>query len=328
VGVLDKAAQRRHQHRNWLHSLLLLGGLAILVAIPAFAISGVSGLIIAAVLIVGVAMMAPRVPITALMQAFKAREVPPDPASGLVAATHELARRASLPRPPRLFIIPSQAMNAFATGTRDNAAIALTRGLMDALSPRELTGVIAHEISHIRNNDLWIMNLADLMSRFTLALSYSGIFLAVMNVLAVLSGQPVSVPWIAVAILYISPALSSLLQLALSRAREYDADLEGALLTGDPRGLALALEKIERLTGSVWQDLAFPAPGRRVPQPSLLRTHPSTKERVARLMELMHGKHPPLPNPIELAPEAKVAVLVGLPKPHNRPRYRFPGIWY
>lgn len=328
MGVLDQAARRRHQQRNWLHSVLLLGGLAMLVAAPAFAISGVFGLFLAGAIILGVSVVGPRVPISTLMQAFKAREVPSDPTSGLVAATHELARRAELPRPPRLFIIPSQAMNAFATGTRDAAAIAITRGLLDALSPREITAVIAHEVSHVRNNDLWIMGLADLMSRLTLALSYSGIALAIVNAFAILSGQSATIPWFAILILYVSPAISSLLQLALSRAREYDADLEAALLTGDPRGLAMALEKIERLTGSVWQDLAFPAPGRRVPQPSLLRTHPSTKERVERLMELINRNRQPLPNPIELAPDSKIVVLTAFPRPNSRPRYRFPGVWY
>ena len=109
----------------------------------------------------------------------------------------------------------------------------------------------------------------------------------------------------ALLMLYLAPSIGSLLQLGLSRTREYDADLEGAYLAGNPRGLVSALRKLERYQGRFWEDLAFPVPGRRIPQPSLLRSHPTTEERVERLLAL-EGR-PTLP-PIEVAPEPLAAL--------------------
>jgi heat shock protein HtpX len=126
----------------------------------------------------------------------------------------------------------------------------------------------------------------------------------------------------ALLILYLAPSIGSLLQLGLSRTREYDADLEGAFLTGNPRGLASALQKLERYQGRFWEDFAFPVPGRRIPQPSVLRSHPTTQERVDRLLAL-EGR-PALP-PIEVGsqPLAAFAGAAAL-----RPRTRWPGVWY
>src|SRR5690606_19051523 len=134
------------------------------------------------------------------------------------------------PRRPRLYVIPSATLNAFATGTPDNASIAVTAGLLRTLNLRELAGVLAHEVSHIRNNDLWVMGLADAMSRFTQALSTLAMMLAMFSFVGMLAGV-IFVSWWAILVLYLAPLVSSLLQLGLSRAREYDADLEGAMLT-------------------------------------------------------------------------------------------------
>jgi len=159
------------------------------------------------------------------------------------------------------------------------------------------------------------------MSRFTQALSTLAVMLASFNIMGMLVGVTF-VSWWAILVLYLAPLVSSLLQLGLSRAREYDADLEGAMLTGDPQGLISALAKLERYTGRFWEDLMFPVPGRRVPQPSLLRSHPSTEDRIARLREL--ERKPTLP-PIIIEEEPLVGpwptVVVG-------PRFRWPGIWY
>src|SRR5690606_22009340 len=99
-----------------------------------------------------------------------------------------ISERAGLERRPRLFVIPSSTLNAFATGSRDNATIAVTAGLLRTLSLRELAGVLAHEVSHIRNNDLWVMSLADAMSRFTQALSTLAVMLASFNIMGMLVG--------------------------------------------------------------------------------------------------------------------------------------------
>jgi heat shock protein HtpX len=167
------------------------------------------------------------------------------------------------------------------------------------------------------------MSLADLMTRFTQVLSYLALFLAIFNLPGLLTGDS-DISFFGLLLLYLAPSIGSLLQLGLARTREFDADLEGAKLTGDPAGLASALQKLERYQGRFWEDLAFPVPGRRVPVPSLLRTHPETEQRVARLRELAYGQMPP---PIEVAEEPMIS-LVGLGPAAMRPRYRFPGVWF
>ncbi|MGF1649721.1 MAG: zinc metalloprotease HtpX [Hyphomicrobiaceae bacterium] len=323
MAGLDEHARRAHKLRNWFHSVILLGGLALLTAIPAVMISGWSGLFIVGTTMLVLAAFAPRVPTDMIMKFFKAREVEPGGRSGLIVLTENLARRAELPSMPRVFVIPSGTINAFATGTRQAPAIAITSAMLDRLTPREVAAVLAHEVSHIRNNDLWVMGLADVLSRLTATLSFIGVSFGLANVITmVLGANEAPVPWLAIGILYIMPTLSSLLQLALSRAREYDADLEAALLTGDPEGLASALLKIERIAGHFWEDLAFPMPGRRVPQPSLLRTHPKTEDRIARL-SMLAGRE--LERPDVLPPSALLTRVFAAP---GRPRYHFPGAFF
>jgi heat shock protein HtpX len=179
---------------------------------------------------------------------------------------------------------------------------------------------LAHEVSHIANNDLWIMGLADTFSRLTQIMSWFGVFLVVFSLPTILAGGA-GVPWAAIALLYFAPTIGNLLQLALSRAREYDADLEGATLTGDPAGLAMALEKLERYQGRMWEDM-LPT-GRRIPMPSVLRSHPPTDERIRRLLALgpKDRAHPPLGHRGQTG-------LSGITSHHPRPRYHWPGVWF
>jgi heat shock protein HtpX len=111
----------------------------------------------------------------------------------------------------------------------------------------------------------------------------------------------------------------SLLQLALSRAREYDADLDAAGLTGDPRGLASALARLERRQGRYWEEILLP--GRRMPDPSLLRTHPPTAERIRRLLALLEPAEPAAAMP------SAVTIPIRRPAP-AAPRWHWPGVWY
>jgi heat shock protein HtpX len=164
------------------------------------------------------------------------------------------------------------------------------------------------------------MAFADLVSRITGSFGLFGQILLLLSLPAALVTD-VGVPWLALAILLAAPTLSALVQLALSRNREYEADLSAAELTGDPAGLASALEKLERYQGRFWEQILMP--GRRVPDPSLLRTHPETADRIERLLALV-----PRPSRSGL-PLAGGASVSGIAMPHpGRPRYRLPGIWY
>ena len=151
-----------------------------------------------------------------------------------------------------------------------------------------------------------------------------GQFMLLLNLpLLLTSGYHVS--WIAILVLIFAPTIVVLLQLALSRTREFDADLDSALLTGDPQGLASALVKMERYQRGWISRIFFP--GYRERQPSVLRTHPQTKERVERLLELIDKRYEPL-KPSDNFEAGTAAFNI----PHNRiwqnPRWRFGGIWY
>lgn len=320
--LLDADQLREHRQRNVMHSILLIGGIGAILALAATLLWGLSGIATTLIAVGLLVLFAPNVPAAAVMRLYRAHKVEPgsDQLSRIVS---ELAGRAELPSRPDLYVIPSATLNAFATGTPSKASIAVTEGLLRRLTMREIATVVAHEMSHIRNNDLWLMNLADIMTRFVQTLSYVALAMAILNVFGLMTGEaPVS--WWAVLALYFAPAFSSLLQLGLSRAREFDADLEAAMLTGDPMGLASALSRLEHYQGQFWEDLVYPVPARRVPQPSLLRTHPATKERIARLHELSGRQFLPQ---IVVVDEPMVSML-GLGPIEMRPRYRFPGLWY
>jgi heat shock protein HtpX len=251
---------------------------------------------------------------------YGAREIPRDMLPDLHAVLTIISRRANLPAVPRLVYIPSAMLNAFAVGRRDDAAIALTDGILRTLTMRELAGVLAHEVSHVRNNDLWVMSLADVMSRVTRMMAFLGLLLLLLTLpMWLMHGG--GVPWLLVLTLAIAPSFVALLQLALSRAREFDADLDAAGLTGDPVGLAAALGKLERRRGGLWESILMPR-GRN-PEPSILRTHPKTGERIERLLSLI-----PEPSVVPFrGPEGLVMPSV-FPTVTTRPKRRMTGLWY
>lgn len=213
---------------------------------------------------------------------YRAEPLSPAAAPGLHRVLAELARRAHLPRPPQLYRIPSPLVNAFAVGRRDDAHIAVTDGLLQTLDMRELTGVLAHEIAHVAHGDLRVMGLADYVSRLTAWFALVAQVSLLFSLPAWLAGR-VEVHWSGLLLLLFSPQLALLAQMGLSRVREFAADLTAARLTGDPRGLAAALHHIEQATRS-WR--AWLLPGWGNPEPSWLRTHPATEERIARLLAL------------------------------------------
>ena len=318
---MDKAQLRRHQHDNLIQSLLLLLSMMGILGLLGFTLFGWEGLFWAALLGVITLVVGPRVSPALVMRLYQARSIPPNAARDLHLVMGELARRADV-QPPELYYIPSRMLNAFAVGTRDQAAIALTDGLLRTLNLRELTGVLAHEVSHVRHNDMRVMGFADVVSRITTVLSQIGLLLIlIMLPLALFGMAHVSV--LGLLVLVVAPHINNLLQLALSRTREYDADLGAVELTGDPTGLASALGKLERYQGG-WLESLF-LPGRRIPDPAALRTHPPTRERIQRLLSLA-----PTPRRAPwLVTTGPRMSLTGLPTTTLRhPRWHLSGLWH
>lgn len=323
ISFLDPQALSVHRRQNTFHTALLFAALSALVGTSALLVFGLSGLAWAAVLLGLLLLTMPSIPPALLMRMYRARLVVPQPDDQLSELLDILAKRAELPRRPALYVVPSMALNAFAAGKPDHAAVAVTEGLLRRLTMREIAGVMAHELSHIRNNDLWVMGVADALTRMTQAMSFLAVFLAMLNFLAVIQGEQY-VSWAAVVFLYLSPLFSNLLQLGLSRTREYDADLEAAQMTGDPLGLAAALRRLENHTGRIWEDVMLPAPGRRVTYPSILRSHPPTEKRIERLVAL--SAKPAAP-PLVFSDRPQIS-LVGFGPVGMRPRIRFPGVYF
>jgi heat shock protein HtpX len=325
---LNVSALGRQTLPNLWHSALLLLGFVALVAVPTALMWGAMGALAAGVLIAIVCPLAVRMPPEAVMRLYQATPVPRDE-SQLSSLVDVLAYRAELPARPELYVIPSLTLNAFAAGSREHSAIAVTEGLLRRLSLSETAGVLAHEMAHIRNNDLLVLGLADVITRILQLMSYVALGLALFNVLALVRGDD-TISWWAVLLLYLAPALSSLLQLGLSRAREFKADADAAALTGDPGSLATALRRLETYTGHFWEDLMFPVPARRVPHPSVLRSHPETEERIRRLLDLAAAGFPeaaPAHQPLVIV-EQPMFSLVGYGPGDMRPRYRWPGLWF
>jgi len=215
-----------------------------------------------------------------LMRANGARPLSPFEVPALQAAVRDLARDAGLSRPPTLYLVPLPGPQAFATERGGERAIGISPALLQTLSLREAVAVIAHEMSHLRHRDLWVMRLAETVRRLTGSMSTIGWLLLLISLPLVLVSE-VGVPWLAIAGLAVAPRLVSMLALALSRSRELDADVGAVALTGDPWGLASALMKIEDAHRGPWWARLFT-----FELPESLRTHPSTRERVARLEEM------------------------------------------
>ncbi len=322
-GRIDVTVWRQHAWHNRVQTLVLLALMGGFLALLGWLLWGRDGILMLLVAgAVGV-LFNPAFSPRLVMRLYDARPIAPRQAPALVQAVSTLSLRAGLPREPELFYVPSPMLNAFAVGSRERSAIGLTDGLLRELDLRELVGVLAHEVSHIQNGDLRVMGLADTFSRATSILSLVGQFLLILNLPLILLTE-VTINWWAIAMLVFAPSLSALAQLALSRTREFDADLNAARLTGDPDGLARALNKLERIQGG-WLERIF-MPGRRIEQPSILRTHPETDERIARLMELK----PELQTQPSLAREVPAfdhRRILGAPPP-RRPRWHVNGLWY
>jgi heat shock protein HtpX len=284
IAGIDRFAGNRHGWLNLVHTWLLVGGSLGLFVLCAFVFFGPQGTIWAGIFGAISLFFATRMSPQLVLRMYKATPVGNAEFPDGHAILDELARRAGLPAKPALHVAPSNLLNAFAVGRRDESAICLTDALLRNLTLRELAGVLAHEISHIRNEDVKVMAIADMVARFTSTLSSLGILAALINLPPALFGGAQTMPWSGILLLVAAPTVGSLLQLALSRTREYDADLGAAMLTGDPDGLASALMKLERAQRRGWEGMVLP--GGRIPDPSILRSHPRTQDRIDRLMAL------------------------------------------
>jgi heat shock protein HtpX len=205
------------------------------------------------------------------------------------AIVRELAQAADMPM-PKLYVTPDRQPNAFATGrSPEHAAVAVTRGILDILDWQELRGVLAHELSHVGNRDILIGSVAA-----AIAMGIT-IVANILQFTAIFGGgddDEGTNPIALLALAILAPIAAGLLQMALSRSREYEADRSGARLIGNGEPLARALEKLEVTAQRIPMDvnpaqaqayIVNPLTGRRVQFANLFRTHPATEERVARL---------------------------------------------
>jgi heat shock protein HtpX len=218
-----------------------------------------------------------------------AQQVTRATAPDLVGMVEELARRASLPM-PKVYVLATSQPNAFATG-RDpqHSAVAVTRGLIESCDPEELAGVIAHELAHIKNRDTLTMTITATLAGAIGFLSQFAFFFGrdSRNPLGALG---------TILVMILAPLAAMLVQMAISRTREYSADRLGAEICGQPRWLARALQKIEQLARGVVNERAERNPASAhlfIVNPlhmggvdKLFRTHPPTADRVRRLLEL------------------------------------------
>jgi len=307
---------------NYAQAAVLLAAFAALLAVALWPSLGEGALVVAALTAVAIALLASRAGPATMMLLYGARPYEAGDLAQFDRITGELARRAGLRTPPRLYVVPSMLLSAFSVGTRQRFAIAVTEGLLRRLTMREVAAVLAREVAHAQRGDLFVFGIADAVSRCAQVLYYVGLALAALNLLdAVTGGEPV--PWPSVIVMLLAPAAMSLLQLRLSRTREFDADRAAALLTGDPLGVASAVSRLDAAPGSAVDDLLPPVPARKVGLPSMLRLPTEVPARIARLTAF---QAPPMP-PLDISEGPRIS-LIGVGPIELRPRYRWPGIWF
>ena len=284
---------------NLIRTALLLAALTALFITVGFFFGGESGALVALLLALAMNGFAWWNSARLVLAMHHARPVTPDQAAELYRLVAQLAARAGLPT-PRVYLIASDQPNAFATGRSPaDAAVVVTRGLVHLLDREELAGVIAHELAHIRNRDTLIMTIAATLAG---AIGFLANFLFFFG-----RGDSRDSPLGGVGallLMLLAPLAATLLQLAISRAREFEADRTGARICGHPRWLARALAKIERGAARVplMTAEAHPATAAlfivhplRGGLSGLFRTHPPTEERIRRLLALEAGAEEPLP---------------------------------
>jgi heat shock protein HtpX len=288
-----------HRHFNGLKTAALLGLLTGLILAAGWLIGGSGGLVIAAVISLIMNGVSYFFSDKLALRSMGARPVSEAEAPQLYAMVRELSQAAGQPM-PRLYVSPTAQPNAFATGRNPkHAAVAVTEGIVQMLTPRELRGVIGHELSHVYNRDILISSVAGALAGIITMLATLAWFIPIGNSDDDDNGGGILG---ALLLLILGPIAATVIQLAISRSREYQADASGASLTHDPAALASALRKIDYGTRAIplppdgqltsTAHLMIANPFRAQGLANLFSTHPPMEQRIRRLEEMAGSSGP------------------------------------
>ena len=276
---------------NWVKTAMLMAAITALFVVIGGMIGGSKGMMLALIVALAMNFFSYWFSDKLVLKMYNAQEVDEASAPQFYRMVRELPTRAQLPM-PKVYLINENAPNAFATGRNpEHAAVAATTGILRVLSERELRGVMAHELAHVKHRDILISTISATMAGAISALAQFAMFFGGRDS----EGRRTN-PIAAIAVAMLAPLAGALIQMAISRAREFEADRGGAQISGDPQALASALEKIHAYAAGV----PFPAAEQHpataqmmIMNPlagggisKLFSTHPATEERVARLMEM------------------------------------------
>ena len=272
---------------NWLKTAILMAGILALFAAVGGAIGGAQGMVIAFLLGAGMNFFAYWFSDKMVLRMYNAQEVDEASSPYLYNMVRELAQRAQIPM-PRVYIIDEAQPNAFATGRNpDHAAVAATTGILRMLSARELRGVMAHELSHVKHRDILISTISATIAGAISSLAQFGMLFGGSR-----DGERAN-PIASLIVMILAPIAAMLIQMAISRAREFEADRGGAEVSGDPNALADALAKIDAYARGIPMQTAEAHPETAqmmIMNPlsggglrGLFSTHPATEERIERL---------------------------------------------
>ncbi|MDP9024426.1 MAG: zinc metalloprotease HtpX [Candidatus Eremiobacteraeota bacterium] len=276
---------------NWVKTAMLMAAITALFVVIGGMIGGSKGMVLALMIALAMNFFSYWFSDKLVLKMYNAQEVDEASAPQFYRMVRELATRAQLPM-PKVYLIDENAPNAFATGRNpEHAAVAATTGILRVLSERELRGVMAHELAHVKHRDILISTISATMAGAISALANFAMFFGGRD-----SDGRRSNPIASIAVAMLAPLAGALIQMAISRAREFEADRGGAQISGDPQALASALEKIHAYAAGVPFPTAEQHPATAqmmIMNPlagggisKLFSTHPATEERVARLMEM------------------------------------------
>ena len=269
-AMLDHGALKQARLRTNVMTAAIFAGMLFILWLSAYIVVGDDALLVAAAGAVAMVLMSATPTAGLVMRLARAVPISPHEAADLYSDLAELSRRAGLSACPQLWWLGTPGINAFAAGAGDGAGIAVSDGAFRTLTRQELVGVLAHEVAHIATEDTRLITLGFVVLKMTQILAMLGLLLSFLLVL--LTGDPEFAPlWLTLTLAVATPAVA-ILHLALSRNREFAADLTAAQLTGDAVGLARALERIDLYRRD------------RGASPKWIRTHPPTAERVDRLL--------------------------------------------